>query len=86
MREDKLTEFCKPGTGTLLQTIDSILEMIYLGSLPLNCIPKWFLHKDTFSKITIKEGIGHIELMKRLALIHYQRENNIYQVEANHKG
>ena len=70
----------------LLQTIDSMIEMIYLGSLPLNYIPRWLLHKDTLSKIVVEEGIGPVKLMKRLPLIHRQRENNMYQVKAYHMG
>ena len=86
LREDKLTEFFKPCTWALLQTIDSTMEMTYLGSLPLNHIPRWLLHKDIFSKITIEEGIEHIELMKKPPLIHRQSEYNMYLVKAEHRG
>ena len=70
----------------LLQTIDSAMEMTYLCSHPLNYITRWLLNKDTFRKITIEEGIRHIELMKRPPLIHCQRENNTYRVKADHMG
>ena len=86
LRENKLTKFRKPCTWALLQTIDSTREMTYLGSLPLNCIPMWFFHKDTLCKITIEEGIGNIELMKIPPLINRHRENNMYRVEAYHKA
>ena len=78
LREDKLVEFLKPCTWAILQTMDRTMEMRYLGSLPLNNVPRWLLHKDTFSKITLEEGIGHIELMKISPLIHCQRENNTH--------
>ena len=61
LRTDKLTKFYKPCTWALLQTIDGKMEMTYLCSPPLNHIPRWLLHKYTFSKITIEEGIGHKE-------------------------
>ena len=51
----------------------------YLGSLPLNCIPKWLLHKDMFNKITIEEDIGHIELMKRLNKASYSKSISAFQ-------
>ena len=86
LRKNKLTEVRKPCTWGLLQTIDSTMEMTYLGSLPLKNIPRWFLNKDTFHKITIEEGIGHIELKKRPPLIHRQRENNTHWVKADHRG
>ena len=86
LREDKLTEFFKARTGALLETIESTIEMTNLGTLPLNSIPKLLLHKDTFSKVTIEEDIGHIELIMRPPLIHRQRENNMYLVKADHKG
>ena len=55
-------------------------------SLPLNHIPRCLLHKDTLIQITIEEGVGHIKLMNRPSLIHHQRENNMYQLKADHRG
>ena len=66
--------------------LDSTMEMTYLGSLPFSHILRWLLHKDTFSKITIEEGIGRIEMMKKPPLIHRQREYNTYLAKADHMG
>ena len=86
LREDELTEFHKPCIWALLQTIDSTMEMTYVGSLFLNSLPNWFLNKHMLSKIIIDKGIRHIKLMKRPPLIHRQRENNTYRDKADHRG
>ena len=39
---------------------------IYLGSLPLNCIPWWLIHIDLLIMIIIEEDIGLVEVIKRL--------------------
>ena len=65
MREDKLTEFHSPCTWALLQTIEIVMKMIYLGSFLLNRIPWWLFLKDTLSKITLGEGVRRIKLINR---------------------
>ena len=85
IREEQLRELVEPRTRALLQPIDSLLEETHRRRLPRSNVPRRLLHEDRLIELAIKEGIGHVELMKRPGLIQSNGEEDTDGAEARHK-
>ena len=85
IREEQLRELLEPRTRALLQPIDSLLEETHLRRLPLSNVPGRLLHEYLLIKVSVKKGIGHVQLMKRPGLIQSNREENTDGAEARHR-
>ena len=71
-------------TRALLQPIDSLLEETHRRRLPLSNVPRRLLHEYLLIEVSVKEGIGHVQLMKRPRLIQSDGEENTDGAEARH--
>ena len=85
IREEQLGELVEPRTRALLQPIDSLLEETYRRRLPLSNVPRRLLHEHLLIEVSVKEGIGHVQLMKRPGLIQSDGEDNTDGAEARHR-
>ena len=75
----------EPRTRALLQPIDSLLEETHLRRLPLSNVPRRLLHEYLLIEVSVKEGIGHVQLMKRPRLSQSNGEENTDGAEARHR-
>ena len=62
-----------------------MLSETHLRRLPLSNVPRRLLHKYLLSEVSVKEGIGHVQLMKRPGLIQSDREEDTDGAEARHR-
>ena len=85
IRKKQLRELVEPRTWALLQPIDSLLEETHLRRLPLSNVPRRLLHEYLLIEVAVKEGIGHVQLMKRPGLIQGNGEENPDGAEACHR-
>ena len=74
----------EPCVRALLKSLDGLLKETYHRRLSLSNIPRRLLHVHLFRKVTIKKGIGDVELMKRPCLVESYREENVNGTEASH--
>ena len=85
IREEQLRELVEPRTRALLQPIDSLLEETHLRRLPLSNVPRRLLHEYLLIEVSVKEGVGHVQLMKRPGLIQSDGEEDTDGAEARHR-
>ena len=61
----KTDKFMKPSTGSLLEAINSFLELANMGRKVRVNKPRWLTHINLLSEITMKKSVFNIQLSYR---------------------
>ena len=81
-----LTEFSKPSTRTLFQTIQKFTKTTHLPYLPLSNKPRRLLHVNFFLKISMYKDILDIKLIRVSIIRSNKRNKQTNRCQFNYKG